>query len=197
MTTRTDKILENLNKGMNPVTKRKFGKGPVGTVLTAAKDHLRKTPGPLGSDVWQDEKCKDGAFLSGKCFKSKKQVDTAISLSKAVKDAGKLNANLKTVVKFVKPTKPVKKADKARRDSLVVKTLGKRYEDLKREKADINTKRRNAEVSAYVRKKNLEKALSNKKKLENAYKRLQNNHRMALNQLRALSRTASSPSGGS
>lgn len=179
MTTRTDKILENLNQGVNPVTKRKFGKGPVGTVLTAAKGHLRKTPGPLGSDVWQDEKCKDGAFLNGKCFKSKKQVETAISLSKAVKDAGKLNANLKTVVKFVKPTKPVVKPD--------IKTLGKRYEALKREKADSNQQRRNAEVSAYVRKKNLEKALSNKKKLEENHKRLMNQHRMALNQLQALS----------
>ena len=175
---RTDKILENLNQGVNPVTKRKFGKGPVGTVLTAAKTHLKKTPGPLGSDVWQDEKCKDGALLNGKCFKSKKQVDTAISLSKAVKDAGKVNAD-KAPKPVVKPTKPVKKPD--------IKTLGKRYEALKREKEDINSKRRNAEVSAYVRKKNLEKALSNKKKLEENHKRLMNQHRMALNQLQALS----------
>jgi len=179
MTTRTDKILENLNRDINPVTKRKFGKGPVGTVLTAAKGYIRKTPGPLGSDVWQNPTCKDGALLNGKCFKSKKQVETAISLSKAVKDAGKVNA--KPVITVAKPVKPIKpaKAD--------IKTLGKKYKALKREKADINQQRRNAEVSAYVRKKNLEKALSNKKKLEENHKRLMNQHRMALNQLSALS----------
>jgi nitrogen fixation protein len=175
---RTDKILENLNQGVNPVTKRKFGKGPVGTVLTAAKEHIRKTPGPLGSDVWQDDKCKDGALLNGKCFKSKKQVSVAISLSKAVKDAQRINAK-----PDAKPSKPVKPIKPAKAD---IAALGKRYEALKAEKADINSKRRNAEVSAYVRKKNLEKALSNKKKLEANHKRLQNDYRMALNQLSTL-----------
>ncbi len=182
MTTRTDKILENLNQGMNPVTKRKFGKGPVGTVLTAAKDHLRKTPGPLGSDVWQDEKCKGGAFLSGKCFKSKKQVDTAISLSKVVKDAQRINADKAIII--VKPTKPVKKPVKPVKP---IAELGKRYEALKIEKELVNSQKRRAEVDAYLRKKNLNKALADKKKLEANHQRLMNNHRMALNQLRALS----------
>jgi len=180
---RTDKILENLNRDINPVTKRKFGKGPVGTVLTAAKEHIRKTPGPLGSDVWQDDTCKDGAFLSGKCFKSKKQVSVAISLSKAVKDAQRINAQSKPVVKPVaKPVKPAKV-----KPVKPIATLGKKYEALKVEKADSNQQRRNAEVSAYVRKKDLEKALSNKKKLEANHKRLQNDYRMALNQLQTLS----------
>jgi len=178
---RTGKILENLNQGVNPVTKRKFGKGPVGTVLTAAKVHLKKTPGvvvSLGSDVWQNPTCKDGALLNGKCFKSKKQVSVAISLSKAVKDARRINAQSKPDAKPSKPVKPAK-ADIAQ--------LGKKYKALKAEKADINSKRRNAEVSAYVRKKDLEKALSNKKKLEANHRRLQNDYRMALNQLSALS----------
>ena len=178
--TRTDKILENLNRDINPLTKRKYRQGAVGTALTATKVHLKKTPGPLGSEVWQNEGCPNGAFVDGKCFKSKKQVETIVGISKMMKDAGRLNAEKnKTVVKPVKPVAKILKNPLA--------NLGKRYEALKLEKELVNSQKRRAEVDAYLRKKNLNKALADKKKLENAHQRLMNQHQMALNQLRTLS----------
>lgn len=185
MTSRSNKILANLDSSINPLTKRKFKSGVVGTALSSVREHLKQTPGPLGKNVWQNPKCPNGAFVDGKCFRSKKQVNTIVGVSKMMKDAGKLNANAKPVAKPVKPVaKPVKPIADIRQGQL--RQLGKRYEALKIEKELINSQKRRAEVDAYLRKKNLNKALADKKKLENNHRRLQNEHKMALNQLASI-----------
>jgi len=179
MTTRSQRIADNLDKSINPLTRRKFGDGPVGKALVAMRKHTVAAPGPLGSEVWTNPECK-GAMLNGKCFSSKKQTDTLIGVSRLMKNANTIDKS-KQNVKAVKQEKPQKDV-RIQRDE-----LGKRYKKLQENKGKINSDKRRMEVDQYVQKKEMNRLIADKKKLEDAYNRLLSEYKLIREQLNALS----------
>ena len=180
MTTRSQKVMDNLDQSINPLTRRKFQDGPVGKALTAMRKHVTTAPGPLGNAVWSNPQCK-GAFINGKCFSSKKQTDTLIGVSRLMKNAETIDKSKQLkAIKDIQQEKPQKDARVQRNE------LGKRYKKLQAEKGQINSDKSRMEVNQYLQKKEMNRLIADKKKLEEAYARLLSEYKLVKEQLNSL-----------
>lgn len=179
---KVNEALSSLNKGVNPATRRKFGNGRVGKVLTSLKVELRKDQDT--SRFWNTKECPTGALIDGKCYSSQQDVDTTVRFLKHFKGAKQTNAlpekaRRETEERQRKKEIAAKKIQtiKAQKDS-ALKQMSQTKQDIKNQKKLLM----NTEVIAYTRKKNLNAAKNTIKKLELEKQKLKNQLTMASEQ---------------
>lgn len=126
-----EKILDNVRRGINPVTMRKISKGPVGDTLRKVEEQYRQNPeGLFAPDC-------PSVIVDGKCLKDKRKAGAAIELLKTLKVGKKANTLPVAVAELEKKIRSAK---------------DKKNPVIEKISADLMSVKKRAEVKEYLSK---------------------------------------------